>query len=115
MNFPGYQPVKSCSSCFSTSLQHHCPIIREVKLVEDTEAAPIEPTSERVDLPINGMSCASCARRVEKQLSSLKGVQHAGVNFATCRATVEYDPSELGVPELIAEIKRTGYEAAGTA
>ena len=84
-------------------------------MVEDTEAAPIEPTSERVDLPINGMSCASCARRVEKQLSNLKGVQHAGVNFATCRATVEYDPSELGVPELIAEIKRTGYEAAGTA
>lgn len=47
---------------------------------------------ERIDLPINGMSCASCARRVEKQLSNVPGVQHAGVNFASARATVEYNP-----------------------
>src|SRR3546814_12306436 len=74
-----------------------------------------DPVLDRVDMPINGMSCASCARRVEKQLGSLKGVHHAGVNFATSRDTVEYDPKELGVSDLIAEITRTGYEAAGKA
>lgn len=73
------------------------------------------PGSERVDLPINGMSCASCARRVEKQLGSLSGVQHAGVNFASARATVDYDPSQIGIRDLMAEIKRTGYETAGSA
>lgn len=49
------------------------------------------PSSDRVDLPINGMSCASCARRIEKQLGDLSGVRHAGVNFASARATVDRD------------------------
>lgn len=70
---------------------------------------------ERVDLPITGMSCASCARRVEKQLNDLSGVQRAGVNFASSRATVEYDPGQIGIRDLIVQIKRTGYEAAGSA
>jgi Cu+-exporting ATPase len=70
---------------------------------------------ERVDLPISGMSCASCARRVEKQLNDLSGVQRAGVNFASSRATVEYDPEKIGIRDLIEQIKRTDYEAAGSA
>ena len=72
-------------------------------------------TNDRVDLPITGMSCASCARRVEKQLGNLPGVTRAGVNFANARATVEYDPGVLGIRDLMAEIKRTGYETAGSA
>ena len=70
---------------------------------------------ERVDLPINGMTCASCARRVEKQLGGMEGVFQAGVNFATSRATVEYDPGKLGIQALIGQIKNIGYEAAGSA
>jgi Cu+-exporting ATPase len=72
-------------------------------------------SSERIDLPITGMSCAGCARRVEKQLGSLSGVQRAGVNFASARATVEYDPSRVSIRDMMAEIKRTGYETAGSA
>lgn len=78
-------------------------------------AQPDPLTSDRVDLPITGMSCASCARRVEKQLGNLPGVARAGVNFATARATVEYDPNTLGIRDLMAEIKRTGYDTAGSA
>jgi Cu+-exporting ATPase len=40
---------------------------------------------------IQGMSCAACVRRVEKGLSTLEGVNSASVNFATERASVEYD------------------------
>lgn len=83
--------------------------------MDEATGVPPPAALEKVDLPINGMSCASCARRVEKQLSGMQGVHHAGVNFATCRATVEYDPTAVGVSDFIAEIKRTGYEAAGTA
>ena len=73
------------------------------------------PASERIDLPISGMSCASCARRVEKQLGSMSGVRRAGVNFASARATVEYDPGQISIRDMMAEIKRTGYETAGSA
>jgi Cu+-exporting ATPase len=79
-----------------------------------TRAGSTSP-SERVDLPITGMSCASCARRIEKQLGSMSGVRRAGVNFASARATVEYNPAQIGIRDLMAEIKRTGYETAGTA
>jgi Cu+-exporting ATPase len=70
---------------------------------------------ERVDLPITGMTCAACANRIEKQLNKQPGVSRAGVNFATSRATVEYDPEKTGVKNLIQTVKDVGYGTAGTA
>ena len=49
----------------------------------------------RIDLPVEGMSCASCASRIERKLNRLDGV-HATVNYATERATVEFDPALAG-------------------
>jgi Cu+-exporting ATPase len=61
------------------------------------------------------MTCAACARRIERKLSKAPGVSRAGVNFATARATVEYDPQATGVRELIEAVKAVGYGTAGTA
>ena len=46
-------------------------------------------------IQIQGMSCAACVRRVEQGLSTLEGVNSASVNFATERASVEYDPDAV--------------------
>ena len=73
------------------------------------------PPTEHVDLPITGLSCASCARRVEKQLGTVPGVKFAGVNFATARATIEYNPQHTALSALIEAVRQTGYDAAGTA
>jgi len=70
---------------------------------------------ERIDLPITGMTCAACARRIERGLSKAQGVRKASVNFATSRATVEYDPQATGVGSLIETVKDVGYGTAGTA
>ncbi len=70
---------------------------------------------ERIDLPITGMSCAACARRIEQELSKTEGVQSAGVNFATQRATVIYDPQTTGVQQLMWAVKDVGYDTAATA
>jgi len=69
----------------------------------------------RVDLPITGMTCAACARRIERGLTKTPGVRRAGVNFATERATVEYDLEMTGASELIATIEKVGYGTAGKA
>jgi Cu+-exporting ATPase len=69
---------------------------------------------ERVDLPITGMTCAACANRIEKQLNKQAGVASASVNFATARATVNYDPEKTGIGKLIDVVKDTGYDTAGT-
>ena len=70
--------------------------------------------AERCDLPITGMTCAACARRIEKQLNRAPGVRGATVNFATSRATVEYDPKATGLKELIGTVQDAGYDTAGT-
>jgi Cu+-exporting ATPase len=63
----------------------------------------------RVDLPLTGMTCAACARRIERRLSKSEGVGSAVVNFATSRATVEYDPEQTSPRELSAAVRDIGY------
>ena len=69
---------------------------------------------ERVDLPITGMTCAACANRIEKQLKKQPGVDACSVNFATAKATVNYDPAKTSVGSLVQTIKDTGYDTAGS-
>ena len=65
---------------------------------------------EQAILALEGMTCASCAARVERTLNKLEGVE-ATVNFATETASVAYDP-ELAAPgELVAAVERIGYHA----
>ncbi len=65
---------------------------------------------ESVELDISGMTCASCAARIEKKLNKLDGVQ-ASVNYATEKARVLYPPL-LRVEDLIQVVANTGYGAA---
>ena len=66
---------------------------------------------ERVQLAIGGMSCASCAARIEKRLNELHGVE-ASVNFASEQAAVSFNPSEVSVSELIGAVEAAGYHAS---
>ncbi|MFH8347053.1 heavy metal translocating P-type ATPase [Streptomyces sp. NPDC018045] len=66
-------------------------------------------TQARVELAIGGMTCASCAARVEKKLNRMPGVS-ATVNFATEKARVEYGDG-VSVDDLIATVEKTGYTA----
>ena len=68
-------------------------------------------TLERVELPISGMTCASCANRVERKLNKLDGVT-ATVNYATEKARVDFDPSAVAAEQLVAAVQAAGYEAA---
>ncbi|MEU1273237.1 heavy metal translocating P-type ATPase [Streptomyces sp. NPDC005799] len=75
------------------------------KAAPDTEPAP----ASVVELSIGGMTCASCAARVEKKLNRMDGVT-ATVNFATEKAKVSY-PEGVEVTDLIATVVKTGYTA----
>jgi Cu+-exporting ATPase len=66
--------------------------------------------SEHVELPITGMTCASCANRIERKLNALDGVS-ATVNFATEKATVDYDPDTVKPEDLVGAVEATGYHA----
>jgi P-type Cu+ transporter len=68
-------------------------------------------SAEHLELPITGMTCASCANRVERKLNKLDGVS-ASVNYATERATVDFDPGAVAPEQLVAAVEAAGYEAA---
>jgi Cu+-exporting ATPase len=65
----------------------------------------------RIDLELEGMTCAGCAARVERSLNALDGVE-ATVNLATERASVAYDPRAASVADLVAAVESAGYGAS---
>jgi Cu+-exporting ATPase len=75
-------------------------------------------TAAHLELPIQGMTCASCASRIERKLNKLTGVS-ASVNYATEKATVDYDEAMVSPEQLVESVRATGYSAtlpaAGTA
>jgi Cu+-exporting ATPase len=66
---------------------------------------------QHVDLDVTGMTCAACALRIEKKLNRLDGVS-AAVNYATEKASVEFDPSLVAPQAVVAAIEAAGYGAA---
>src|ERR1017187_9665133 len=64
-----------------------------------------------VKLQVDGMSCASCAKAVEKALSAVTGVDKASVNFVSKTASVDVQDTAINEQLLIAAVKRAGYNA----
>ena len=76
-------------------------------------SVPTDPATDvrqSTELTIDGMTCASCAARIEKKLNKVPGVT-ASVNYATERAKVLYPPA-VNVADLIDVVRNTGYDAA---
>jgi Cu+-exporting ATPase len=65
----------------------------------------------RVELPIEGMTCASCAARIERKLNRLDGVE-ATVNYATERATVAFDAESVTPERIVEAVEAAGYHAS---
>lgn len=61
-------------------------------------------------IPISGMTCASCAKAVERSVGKLDGVQTVDVNFATEKASISYIPEKVKLSEIKEAIKKAGYE-----
>ncbi len=66
---------------------------------------------KKIELPVTGMSCASCVARIEKGLSRMSGIVDAKVNLATEKATITFDPAGAQIGEFVSAIKDLGYEA----
>jgi len=69
---------------------------------------------ERVELALEGMTCAACATRIERKLNKLEGVE-ASVNYATEQAAVTYEADRVTLDDLIDAIERAGYHARTSA
>jgi Cu+-exporting ATPase len=81
-----------------------CPLPEPLKV-----PGSVSPEAKRIDLPITGMTCASCSARVQNTLSDLKGIESASVNLAAEKASIYYKPSEISVNDIISAIIDLGY------
>jgi Cu+-exporting ATPase len=66
--------------------------------------------SQRITLPVEGMTCGACATTVQKRLQQASGVHDAIVNYATGKATVHIDDTQVSVAELVRAVRDSGYD-----
>ena len=78
-----------------------------------TEPRPAAPAAE-IQLPIEGMTCASCVNRIERFLRKTEGVQEASVNLATETATIRYLPDVAVRDDLVGAVEAAGYDVRAT-
>lgn len=81
------------------------------QVIKSTQAAGMKT----VVIPIEGMSCMSCAAKVTKTLEGLKGVSNAEVNLAERNARVQFAPNAIPVSQIVAAVKGLGYEVGAPA
>jgi len=72
------------------------------------------PATEKIDLPIEGMTCAGCAQTIESALSHADGVRKVNVNFPNATARIEYIPSKTSPADLAAVVEKSGYKVKPT-
>jgi len=77
---------------------------------DTADTARDKSETQAISLPVTGMSCVACARTIQRTLEAVPGVSAAGVNFATNRATVRFDPSLVTVDSLAEAVRSVGYD-----
>ena len=86
--------------------------VREPQLAEKVAVLGFQVILEKADFKISGMTCVNCAARIEKMLAKVPGVHSVQVNFASEKASIQYNASVLAAYDLQEKIRRLGYEAA---
>ncbi len=101
----------ACKEKFDASPEKFLKAQEEKEEAKKPAAALHGEGLKKAELPITGMSCASCVAKIEKGLSKMSGIVDAKVNFATERATITFDPSRVHMGDFVATIRDLGYEA----
>lgn len=69
-----------------------------------------EESNKKIDMKIDGMTCAACAKAVERVVKKLDGVENISVNIATDKANINYNPSKVKLSQIKAAIEKAGYK-----
>jgi len=76
------------------------------------KSTPNSKKSEKAHIHITGMTCTTCAATIEKGLAATLGVEQANVNFASEKASIEYDPTKVSLAKIKNTISQLGYGTA---
>lgn len=79
-------------------------------MADETVQTAATQATEKVTFGVRGMTCASCANRIERGLSKLPGVSEANVNLAMEKASVTYEPSQVTLDQMTSKVRDLGYQ-----
>lgn len=85
--------------------------LSEADFEKKIEALGYGVIKQKAELEITGMTCAACSARIEKGLNKIEGVSFANVNLALEKATIEFNPTEVSIADLITKVEKLGYGA----
>ncbi|MER1990287.1 MAG: copper ion binding protein, partial [Solibacillus isronensis] len=93
------------------AIQYDETVIKAQDIEQKIQALGYDVVKEKADFTIDGMTCAACSARIEKVLGKMDGIASANVNLALEKATIEFNPSQVSVSDIIARIEKIGYGA----
>lgn len=108
---PGVQKVNVNLATEKASVTYNPSEASVEDIIEKVKKTGYGVQAEKVKLNISGMTCAACSIRIEKGLKKVDGVTNAVVNLATEKANVEFITGKTNVNEIIAAVKKAGYDA----
>jgi Cu+-exporting ATPase len=106
---PGVSAASVNLSSEQAAVSYDAAQVAPAQLLQAVERAGYGVITDQIELPITGMTCASCVNRVEKALKKVPGVLDASVNLASEQASVTYVPASAGWNELKAAVEQAGY------
>src|SRR5690606_13472043 len=94
-----------------SSIKYDSAKLTEADFEKKIDALGYGEVKQKVEFDITGMTCAACSTRVEKGLNKMSGIGSANVNLALEKATIEFNPSEVTIGEIIGKVEKLGYGA----
>ena len=94
-----------------SSIKYDSSKLSETDLEKKIEALGYGVVKQKAEFDITGMTCANCSLGIEKGLNKMEGIASATVNLALERATIEFNPSEVTIADIIAKVEKLGYGA----
>lgn len=94
-----------------SSIQYDSSKLNQADFEKKIEELGYGVVKQKAEFDITGMTCAACSTRIEKGLNKMEGVSIANVNLALEKATVEFNPAEVSIADIIAKVEKLGYGA----
>ncbi len=94
-----------------SSIKYDPTKLSEEDFEKKIKALGYDVVKQKTELDITGMTCAACSARIEKSLNKMEGISTATVNLALEKATIEFNPSEVAITDIMSKIEKLGYGA----
>ena len=89
--------------------------VTPTQLIERIRQAGYDVTMAHTEIPLLGMTCVNCANTIERTLKKIPGISQSSVNFASERASIDYVPGAISIADMVAAVRKAGYDVPSAA